>query len=470
MSRWTTLLGSKIAILRLLVAILAVAGVTLIAVATASPVTVRVDGRSIAMHTHARTVAGALHDAGIRLYESDRVLPGLDHPLAPGAVIEVQRARPVVLDVDGAIAVVRTTLRHPADILAEAGWTVFPGDRVWADGLPVTLSIDSAARPPTRVRMERSVTLTLNERGGRRPLASAAATIGEALWDAGVRLRDGDDLVPAAGTALAGPTGVSFVPARPMTVSVDGESLQTFAAPRSVGEALAQAGLGLVGMDRAVPALNEPVPADGLIKVVRVREDVELREESIPFTSTFEAAPEIEIDHQQLVDTGAEGIRAERVRVRVEDGVEVSRFSEGEWVAQEPRPRVMGYGTKIVVRTLNTPNGPIEYWRAVTMYATSYSPCRLGTDYCNANLASGGTLQHGIVAVLLRWYRSMRGMHVYVPGYGVGRIADTGGGIPGRFWIDLGYSDDDYISWHNWVTVYFLTPVPPEGLIQWVLD
>jgi 3D (Asp-Asp-Asp) domain-containing protein len=237
-----------------------------------------------------------------------------------------------------------------------------------------------------------------------------------------------------------------------------------------VGEALAQAGLGLVGMDRAVPALNEPVPADGLIKVVRVREDIELREESIPFTSTFAAAPDIEIDHQQLVDTGSEGIRAERVRVRVEDGVEVSRFSEGEWVAREPRPRVMGYGTKIVVRTLNTPNGPIEYWRAVTMYATSYSPCRLGTDYCNANLASGGTLQQGIVAVVLRWYRSMRGMHVYVPGYGVGRIADTGGGIPGRFWIDLGYSDDDYISWHNWVTVYFLTPVPPEGLIQWVLD
>jgi hypothetical protein len=42
----------------------------------------------------------------------------------------------------------------------------------------------------------------------------------------------------------------------------------------------------------------------------------------------------------------------------------------------------------------------------------------------------------------------------------VGTIADTGGGIPGRKWIDLGYEDDDYVSWHNWVTVYFLTPVP----------
>jgi 3D (Asp-Asp-Asp) domain-containing protein len=253
-------------------------------------------------------------------------------------------------------------------------------------------------------------------------------------------------------------------------LDVDGGTVITFAPPATVGEALARAGLGLIGLDRSQPSLDEPVPEDGTISVVRIVEEVDLVTQAIPFTSTFEPAEDIEIDHQALVDQGAPGIHAERIRIRREDGVEVRRYSEGEWVAQEPRPRVLGYGTKIVVRTLNTPDGPIEYWRAVPMYATSYSPCRLGVPYCNENLASGGTLQRGIVAVVLRWYRSMRGMYVYVPGYGTGRIADTGGGIPGRHWIDLGYRDDDYVSWHQWTTVYFLTPVPPEGLIQWVLD
>jgi 3D (Asp-Asp-Asp) domain-containing protein len=185
----------------------------------------------------------------------------------------------------------------------------------------------------------------------------------------------------------------------------------------------------------------------------------------------WDAAPDLEIDHQQLVDPGEAGVVAVRSRVRLEDGQEVSRTVEPEWVAVEARDRIMGYGTKIVIRTLDTPNGPIEYWRAVPMYATSYSPCRLGVPgYCSTTMSNGEQLQQGNVAFTLPWYRVMRGQYVYVPGYGAGKVSDVGGGIPGRRWIDLGYTDDTYVSWHGWVTVYFLTPVPPEGLILWVLE
>jgi 3D (Asp-Asp-Asp) domain-containing protein len=48
---------------------------------------------------------------------------------------------------------------------------------------------------------------------------------------------------------------------------------------------------------------------------------------------------------------------------------------------------------------------------------------------------------------------------MYVPGYGYAEAADTGGGVKGR-WIDLGYEDDNWVSWSGNVTVYFLTPVP----------
>jgi len=54
----------------------------------------------------------------------------------------------------------------------------------------------------------------------------------------------------------------------------------------------------------------------------------------------------------------------------------------------------------------------------------------------------------------------MRGQRVYIPGYGFGTIADAGGGIPGQYWIDLGYTDDTYVPWHQNVTMYFLTPIP----------
>ena len=35
--------------------------------------------------------------------------------------------------------------------------------------------------------------------------------------------------------------------------------------------------------------------------------------------------------------------------------------------------------------------------------------------------------------------------------------------------LELGFSDDDYQSWHWWTDIYLLTPVPPKAKIRWVL-
>jgi len=59
------------------------------------------------------------------------------------------------------------------------------------------------------------------------------------------------------------------------------------------------------------------------------------------------------------------------------------------------------------------------------------------------------------------------GTRLYVPGYGFAVAMDTGR-ITGA-WIDLGYEDDDFVLWHQFVTVYFLTPVPPLDQIAWII-
>ena len=163
------------------------------------------------------------------------------------------------------------------------------------------------------------------------------------------------------------------------------------------------------------------------------------------------------------------GLRSgDRVRLCNQDGVESGRVSEVAWTAKEPQDQIVGLGINPVVRTVSTPDGTIEYWRAVTVYATSYSPCRLGIpDYCNYTTASGLPVSHGIIAVTRAWYSWMAGQQVYVPGYGKAIVADVGGGIPGRYWIDLAYLDETYVSWARYTTLYFLTPVPAS--IPWVL-
>jgi 3D (Asp-Asp-Asp) domain-containing protein len=154
----------------------------------------------------------------------------------------------------------------------------------------------------------------------------------------------------------------------------------------------------------------------------------------------------------------------ERVRIRYRDGEEVARQVESESVIRPPQNRLIGYGTRVVVRTAVVDGVTIEYWRAVRMYATSYSPCRSDANRCYPFTASGKRVERGVVGVTLQWYYQMRGQAVYIPGYGRATIEDTGAGIPGRLWIDLGYSDADYQPWHQWVTVYFLTPVPSNIL------
>jgi 3D (Asp-Asp-Asp) domain-containing protein len=177
----------------------------------------------------------------------------------------------------------------------------------------------------------------------------------------------------------------------------------------------------------------------------------------------------VEIDNVSQIQAGVNGLRLRRTLVRYEDGVEVARVDEGEQVAQAPTPRVVGYGTQIVVRTLDTPDGAVEYWRTYTMYATSYAARFLDRPASSPNYgrtASGKILTKGLVAIDRRLIPF--GTRMYVPGYGWAEAADTGGGVKGR-WIDLGYDDGNYVSWHQVVTVYFLTPIPPANQITWII-
>jgi uncharacterized protein YabE (DUF348 family) len=356
----------------------------------------------------------------------------------------------------------------PANILGAAGVALFPGDRVRVDGLRIADPGRDLGHNPARVRLWSGFPITLSQDGTTRTIRSAAPTLGQALWEAGIILRSADRLSPSPETPLDGPIAASLHPSRPLVIEAEGQEFPAWVTANTVGQALAEAGLVPVGLDYAVPGLQDPIPEDGRIRLIRVTEQVIVEQRPLPFEPTYQPLPDLEIDQTRLIEAGAYGVVANRVRIRLEDGQEVGRTVEGEWVAVEPRPEVVGYGTQIVFRTVSTPDGPLEYWRAVTMYATSYSASRAGTPVeapWYGITASGKPLTKGLVAI----DRSLIpfGTRMYVIGYGYAEAADTGGGVHGR-WIDLGYDEDNFVNWHQYVTVYFLTPVPSLDSIVWI--
>jgi len=381
---------------------------------------------------------------------------------------------PVTIFADGQTITRNTTSLVPAEILSAADITLGPNDLVLYNGLPTPAdgSLDATGSFTLTVRRAVSVTVIAPEET--RTLTSAAFTVGQVLTEAGYDLHASDRVDPPVETpvlsgAEAPMTGltITYQPGASLTITADGKQVQTRSAAATVGQALAEAGIPLIGLDYAVPSEESPLPTDGQIRVVRVVETVALIQKSLPYTSRFEASADLELDQQDVLQAGEPGLAVSRVRVRAEDGAETARATEAETIVRPAQDRIVGFGTKVVIRTAVVDGVSITYWRAVRVYATSYSPCRSGTSTCYYYTSSRKKVEKGVIAVASRWYSYLVGSGVYVPGYGFATVEDIGGGFPDRYWIDLGYSDADFIAWGDWVTVYFLTPVPAS--IQYVL-
>jgi uncharacterized protein YabE (DUF348 family) len=423
-----------------------------------------VNGKEQTVRTRALTLSCVLQEAGYYLSPADRVYPPPTTWMLGKSTARVELARTVEIRPENAEdgITLLSAERIPANLLAQAGIQLYPADRVTLNGQEVDpYQPVSAGTNPIVLDIRAAVPLTIQQGANERVIYSAADTVLAALWQAGISLTLADRVSPNALTRLDGPLTVELEPAQPVAIHLAGRTVQTFTTTGSVGELLVETGIPLQGLDYTIPAEDQPLPADRQVRVVRVTEEIALEQNPIPFKSSYQPDENTELDQRRVITPGEYGVEVSRVRIRFEDGVEVNRTEEAAWVAKEPQDQLVGYGTQPVVKTIDTPNGTLEYWRAVNVFATSYSPCRLGIpNYCNSQTASGAQLQHGIVAVSRAWYSWMRGQRVYIPGYGVAVIGDVGGGIPGRYWVDLGYSDADYKSWASNVTMYFLTPVP----------
>ncbi len=437
--------------------------------ATAKNVTIIHDDLQFQTSTHARSVAAALSDAGITLNAEDIIWPDRDEQIKQGMTIRVKTAKLMVVHSNEGSRIIRTAEDEVSNILAGAGELIFPGDRVAGDGKTPKLNVSMNTDSLEMIELVVAENFWLDDGSGLQQVRSAAPTLGEALWDLQIVLREGDDLQPRPESSPERDGKVEINRARFVNLEIDDTVLSAWSSGGYVKDALAAAGVHIIGLDYALPSTSEPIPEDGRIRVVRVDEEVITELEPIPFETSYQPADELELDNLSVIDPGTYGVLQNRIRIRYEDGEEVERTVEEAIVAVEPQPRIIGYGTKIVVKTLSTSGGSIEYWRAVPVYATSYSPCNLGVSWCGSRTVSGKKVDRGVIGVIRSWYNDMRGWPVYVPGYGGGTIEDIGGGITGRDWIDLGFTDEDYETWHSWTTLYFLTPVPSLDSIPWIL-
>lgn len=421
-------------------------------------VMLNINGDAYAITSTRATVGEVLADEGVTLTQDTRIEPPLDAPLQDQMQIRVTHGHTVALTVNGLTTVFTTLADNPLDILTQAGVTLAANDQVLVNGQRVAQNqLGLYPLPARAVTVLRAVTLTLEDDGQPRPMTTTAQTVGEALAEAGITLYLGDTVTPTVSESLSDGMTVRISRSSPVTITVDGVTLESRAIGDKVADALIEAGVMLTGLDYSIPPENANLRAGMEIRVVRVTEDLITEDLPVPYETLYEADAEMELDQRAVRQAGAEGIDRRTIRVRYENGVEVRRYDEGISRAQEPTPQIVRYGTRIVMRIAETPDGPIEYWRKLRLYATSYHPAALGGDNITA---TGKKLVKGIVGIdpkLIPY-----GTRLYVPGYGYGEAADTGAPRANRYWIDLGYEDHDWEHWARTTDVYLVPPVPDK--------
>lgn len=458
---------------------------------TQTRMTLMVDGYGQPFRTHQTSVGALLKEAGLEIQQKDIVSPGLEASITEGEVLSVRLARPVTVQVDGRTIEMRTHSQTSGDLLQELGIVLQPRDRVIMDGREVSLTASLPGHNPTsrvvssrggnrdrysqgedaplHIVIQRAVPIQLDNSGHLTTLYTTQTTVGEALRAEGITLYLGDQVEPSLSSSISPDMRVYIHRSKPVTIQVDGRLIKTRTRGETVSEALAQEGIVLLGKDYTEPSVEAPIVGDAAIRVVRVTEEMVIEQEPISFQMALQPDPNLELDHQRLDQEGEDGITKRRIHVVYEDDMEVERALEAEWVDREPTNKVIAYGTKIVLRKLETPDGVLTYWRKIRALATSYTAATSGKSPDHPQYGKtflGWEMRGGIVAVDPQVINLETEM--YVPGYGVGVAGDTGGKVRGRH-VDLGYEEGELKLWYKWVDVYLLAPPPPKNQIRWVL-
>jgi len=311
-------------------------------------------------------------------------------------------------------------------------------------------------QPALIMTREHAVSFTVHEDGYSAAYSSMQTTVGQALASEGVHLQDDDWVSPPANQVLTPGAHVYVNHAVPVNLVVAGEVRQVRTHGRTVGDVLAQAGVSLQDEDYVSPGASSSVRADMAISVTTVRDLTDVSEEPIEYASIVRYDPEIANGQRVVTQWGEDGSYRKEYRVRMINGREVWRDLVSEKITP-PTDEIVSVGSYVRPVAVPAPAPPVSIPaqpncpRTLHVYATWYSAASAG----GSGVTKTGTgVYRGIVAVDPRVIPL--GTRMYIPGYGYGIAADTGGDITGSH-IDLGYAVDDVVDWRTqWVDICIL--------------
>ncbi|MET7732847.1 ubiquitin-like domain-containing protein [Streptomyces sp. NPDC005402] len=259
--------------------------------------------------------------------------------LAGGTTAFVAKDKAIELTVDGRPRTLHTFADDVGELLAEEGVAVGAHDVVApAPGEQL------AGEDEVAVRYGRPLRLTLD--GHPREVWTTARTVDGALEQLGVRAEGA--YVSTSRSRRIGREGLALDvrTERTVTIMADGRARTIRTNAATVAEAVEEAGVTLKGMDTTSVAPGS-FPREGqTVTVLRITGSREVREEQIPFRERRSEDASLFRGTEVVEQAGVPGVRRVTYSLRTVNGVKQKPRRIRAQVVREPRTQVVRVGTK----------------------------------------------------------------------------------------------------------------------------
>ncbi|MEX0683588.1 MAG: ubiquitin-like domain-containing protein [Dehalococcoidia bacterium] len=287
----------------------------------------------------------------------------------------------------------------------------------------------------------KAIAFTLHENGLSARQTTPYETVGDALTGAGIKLGAFDKVSPPADSVLTAGMHVYIDYATKVRFVLGDDDEQIDTQATTVGGVLAEHGIRVFEDDIVFPALSAKVRPGMLISLTMIRDIVVNEDEPILFRTISRYDNSIDLGDRVVSQEGTIGVSRRSYTVHMINGREVTRkYLSAETIA--PTNEIVLLGTKVdagVAPALAAIEGECASY--MTVWSTYYTAISAGG---NGITATGTTVYKGIIATDPTVIPL--GTRMFVPGYGYGIAADTGGGVKGAH-IDLGYGANDVYDW-----------------------
>lgn len=247
------------------------------------------DGHVRIIPTSAKTVGEVLSRLNIVLTKDDVVEPGVNSPIFEDDFsINVYKAKPVtVIDESGKKVIAKIAESTPSGIAKKAGFKIFPEDNV--EFAPPDTALKGRVIGDL-ITIDRAVKANIILYGSSISVRTHAKTVAELLAEKNVHALDGDNVLPSPDTKIT-------------------EGITIFVAPK--GKKLA--------------IKKEAIPA--------------------PVETRYDAT--LDVNTQEVIEPGKDGLRVVVYELKVIKGQEVSRKEIQSIVSEKPEKRIVVRGTKV---------------------------------------------------------------------------------------------------------------------------